>query len=324
MDTVQKSCELNVGEVKKLYGNVNEFQNNNKEMCKSIEEKNINMCNEIKKVIKETNKNQTKMSYAESVKKTVLPDVNKQVPLIVKPKEKQGVEKTREALNDKVDPVNLKITGVENRRNGTVVIQSENSEEREKIKNAIENELNDGYEIKVPKPIELRVKITDMTFVHEEKEIIEKLKKQNPSISNAEFKIIEKYEIKRNNKKIYNVKMAVDNETYTKMMEARKVNIGWERCRVFDGTDVTQCLKCRGYNHIAKECRNQEICLRCHGQHKTNQCKNTEQIMKCINCMKMNNKLNMDLDENHFTNNRECPVYQNKLNLKMRRTGLAV
>lgn len=163
-----------------------------------------------------------------------------------------------------------------------------------------------------------------MTFVHEEKEIIEKLKKQNPSISNAELKIIEKYQIKRNNKTIYNVKLAVDNETYTKMMEARKVNIGWERCRVFDGTDVTQCLKCRGYNHIAKECRNQEICLRCHGEHKTKECKNTEQIMKCINCMKINNKLNMDLDENHFTNNRECPVYQNKLNLKMRRTGLSV
>lgn len=84
--------------------------------------------------------------------------------------------------------------------------------------------------------------------------------------------------------------MAVDNESYAKMVEMRKVNIGWERCRVFDGTDVTQCLKCRGYNHIAKECKNQEICLRCHGQHKTKDCKNKEQIMKCINCMKINKK----------------------------------
>lgn len=135
IDNVQKSCEKNVEEIKKLYGYVDGFESNNKKMCKSFEDNNISMCNEIKKVIKETSEKQTKMSYAESVKtKIVLPDLNKQVPLIVKPKERQGVEKTKAELNKKVDPVNLKITRVENRRNGTVVIQTDNEEERLKNK----------------------------------------------------------------------------------------------------------------------------------------------------------------------------------------------
>lgn len=42
------------------------------------------------------------MSYAETVQnKTVMPDVNKQVPLIIKPKEKQNIEKTKGELNRK-------------------------------------------------------------------------------------------------------------------------------------------------------------------------------------------------------------------------------
>ena len=48
-------------------------------------------------------------------------------------------------------------------------------------------------------------------------------------------------------------------------MEEKKLNVGWKRCRVYYGTECVQCMECRGYNHIAKECKNQEICLKCRG-----------------------------------------------------------
>ena len=51
-----------------------------------------------------------------------------------------------------------------------------------------------------------------------------------------------------------------------KVTSGLKLNIGWDRCRVFDGTDVLQCFKCHG-NHRSKEC-------------------NKEIVRKCINCMK--------------------------------------
>ena len=69
-----------------------------------------------------------------------------------------------EELKSKVDPVNLKISSVENRKNGTLVIQTEIDEERIKIKSAIEKEMSKGYEIKVPHPIEMKIYITDMAF----------------------------------------------------------------------------------------------------------------------------------------------------------------
>lgn len=140
MDKAQKICEQNVSEIKKLYGVVEDFETKNKSMANNIQESNEKMQNEIKKIIKESNDKQNKLSFAETVKKgTMLPEVNKQVPLILKPKEKQKIEKTKEDLNKKVNPVDLKITNVENRSNGTVVIHSKNNEEREKIKTALKN-----------------------------------------------------------------------------------------------------------------------------------------------------------------------------------------
>ena len=50
------------------------------------------------------------------------PDILKYVPLIIKSKEKQIIEKTKANLNKKTDPINSKTNNVENRWSGTVVI----------------------------------------------------------------------------------------------------------------------------------------------------------------------------------------------------------
>ena len=144
----------------------------------------------------------------------VLPELKNQVPLIIKPKEKQQIEKTKEDLNRKVDPINFKIINIENKKNVTVVIQSENVDEREKIKNAIENEMSEGYEIKVPNKIELSIIITELTFKYGNNEIIEKLKKQNQILENSNLEIIKVYETRRNNRSIFNAKLQIDKETF--------------------------------------------------------------------------------------------------------------
>ena len=83
------------------------------------------------------------MSFAQvAARNVVMPDVSKNVPLIIRPKEKQSIEKTKAELNKKVDPISFKITNVENRRKGAVVIRIENITEREKIKEAMENEIS--------------------------------------------------------------------------------------------------------------------------------------------------------------------------------------
>ena len=115
-----------------------------------------------------------------------MPDVSKNFPLIIRPKEKQNFEKTKAELNKKVDPINCKITNVENWRNGIVCIRNENIAQREKIKEAMENE------IKVQQQVEMQIIITDMDFKLSEKDLIDKLK-QNGVLQNSEMEMIKKY-----------------------------------------------------------------------------------------------------------------------------------
>lgn len=323
IDNIQKLCERNMQEVKSLYGNINEVENKNKDIYDKIEKNNVQMCKEVKKVIKDANEKTTKITYAQSLKPNmVMPDVSKNVPLIIKPKEKQSVEKTKAELNKKVDPINFKITNVENRKNGTLVIQSENVEEREKIKEVLQSEISENYEIKIPKDIKMQIIITGMNFKMSDNELIKKLKKQNEVMKDSIIEVVKLFETKQYNRTIFNAKLKIDNDSYPKIMTGQKLNVGWDRCKVFDGTDIIQCFKCQGYNHKSSECRNESICYKCHGNHRSKDC-NKGAIMRCVNCVKENKRLNLGLDENHGTNNRECPVYQNKLNNKKRRIGLS-
>ena len=71
MVKLQKNCEKNINEAKFIYGNINQMENNNKEMYAKIEQKNKKMCEELK----ETLNTNVKVTYAEAVQK-VLPKKN--------------------------------------------------------------------------------------------------------------------------------------------------------------------------------------------------------------------------------------------------------
>lgn len=160
-----------------------------------------------------------------------------------------------------------------------------------------------------------------MAFKYNENELLQRIRKQNPVIEQGELSITKLFEFKKNNITLYNAKLKVDNTSYCQLMKEQKINIGWERCRLFDGTDLIQCFKCRGFNHKAAECKNKEICFKCHESHKSKEC-DKEILQKCINCVRSNKKLNLGLDDNHYTNSKQCPVYQNKLNFKKKQLGL--
>ena len=46
--------------------------------------------------------------------------------------------------------------------------------------------------------------------------------------------------------------------TYNKFMVARKINIGFEKCRVFENIYLVRCFKCFGFNHKMEECKQVE------------------------------------------------------------------
>ncbi|XP_036339828.1 uncharacterized protein LOC118749165 [Rhagoletis pomonella] len=220
--------------------------------------------------------------------------------------------KTKKDLNKNVDPSDLKISNVHGRKSGTIVIKSENESERDKIKTAIANKMSDRYEIRVPNTAKPKFMAFGVSLKYESEQLAEMIKKQKECLKSAAFEIIKYIEVKKDKSTYYNVLIKTDVDTFSAELKSEKINIGWEKCRVQDDMGVSVCYKCKGFNHIATKCKDEEVCLKYLGNHKTMEC-TKEQINKCINCIRANKKFNLRLDVNHLTINRQCPVYMKKL-----------
>ena len=71
---------------------------------------------------------------------------------------------------------------------------------------------------------------------------------------------------------------------------------------------VTQCYKCQGFNHVAKDCKNVQKCVRCAGGHKCTECpdKDKESLkLKCSNC-----------DGDHIASFRKCPKFKVQIKIQ--------
>ena len=77
-----------------------------------------------------------------------------------------------------------------------------------------------------------------MSFEYNENELMVKIKRQNPTLNYCDMKIIKIYNTKRYNKTLCSVKININFNDYTKIMNMQKMNTGWERCRIFDGLNV--------------------------------------------------------------------------------------
>ena len=81
------------------------------------------------------------------------------------------------------------------------------------------------------------------------------------------------------------------------------------RCESYRTTpQVTQCYKCQGFNHIAKDCKNAQKCLRCAGAHKSIECpdKNKDSLkLKCSNC-----------NGEHVASSKECPKFKEQIKVQ--------
>ena len=71
------------------------------------------------------------------------------------------------------------------------------------------------------------------------------------------------------------IRVITDWKNHVLAAQKRGVKIGWQiyRCEPSkESPHVKQCFKCQKYGHSAIECKNEQRCLRCSGQHTVKQC----------------------------------------------------
>ncbi|XP_055848292.1 uncharacterized protein LOC129913568 [Episyrphus balteatus] len=262
---------------------------------------------ELKKIVDEAKNisvptpTQQKVSYAQTLKE------NSEV-IVVKPKTDQNNEKTINDLKNVINPRNmkLKINEVKNVQNGGILIKCD-----KKSVKTIENEIKTNmseYVAKIQEHRNPRINIVGMSETISEEDLVEAIKCQN-MINDSDIKCVKIY-LSHKTKK-YNAIVEVNSVTNTNIMNMGKLNIGWDRCRVYQYIRVLKCYNCCGYNHIAKYCNKNKICMKCAGNHDVKDC--NSDIYKCANCVSLNEQTNLQLDTHHAASDNNCPVFLRKL-----------
>lgn len=229
--------------------------------------------------------------------------------IVIKPVESsQTNDDTRKELKEKLDPKIHKVSNFRNGKDGSIIVECATDEDVNTVKSGIESNLGGKYSAVLPTAAKPKVKIVGMSDQYASETFIDLLKSQNEGIGINEVKVIAEFKNPRFRYNKYNVVLEVDNVTYKCLMSAKKVNIGWDRCPVVEALNILRCFKCGEFGHKSTECKNNETCSKCSGNHKTSDCSST--VVKCVNCVKMNNERKMNLDVNHPAFSTQCLVYQ--------------
>lgn len=254
-------------------------------------------------------------------------NIGKQDPVVlIKPKnqDQKSIE-TKNEIKKSIDPTDLEFSGLRHVSKGGIIIECKNKEAVSKLQDKAKTKLGDDYEISIPKKKSPRVKIVGLSEKLSFEVIEEKIKSQN-SYLEMEDALIKVVHIKegKGRRKFYTVFAEVNAKAYGRMMNEEKVNINWDRCKIYDATEVTRCFSCSGFNHKASQCRSDKACPKCAGPHLLNECKANDNELKCINCTHAVEKLKMTLDTKHAAWSTDCAVFKRKLEIARSKTNFLV
>lgn len=222
----------------------------------------------------------------------------------------QTSDATQEELRNTIDPIVSNIRGTRKIKNGAVLVTCEDSSSSRKCQEDLIAKFGNKYNVKSLDENKSLLKIIGLYSKMSDEQLLNSIRAQNDSCDeNSVIKIIEMKEQRTGITAI----IETDIKSYENIIKIGKLNIEFERCRVFPYVKITRCFKCQEYGHIAKYCKKSEhICGKCGEAHKSDDC--TSETIKCANCVYAKDvlKINLDIDVNHYSWSYKCPVYERK------------
>ena len=189
------------------------------------------------------------------------------------------------------------------------MIAAGSKEERERISKSITEKCGKELEAKVQELRNPRLVIYNIPEDITLENATRTIREQNLELQLEEDAITAKfiYRMKRNAR---NLVVEVNSHTRKQIMNTR-MKIGWVICNVNDYTHVNRCFICSRFNHRHTECRGEETCPLCAGNHKLRECTTSQNEYKCINCVTYNkyNRSNT-ICTNHSSLDKNCPSLQ--------------
>lgn len=176
--------------------------------------------------------------------------------------------------------------------------------------------MSGDYVVKLTELRKPKIKIVGMSEELSSEEIIRKLKAQNELLKHSELKIVHKYV---GLKGFHSAVLEVEIDIFSKLMEAGRVFVDFDSCRVVEDLQVMRCFKCCQFYHKGRDCKNKLACHNCGKEHETANC--DHQDKNCVNCKLAVETYKVSLDTNHSAYDRNCPMFKRKLAIARRRVS---
>lgn len=235
-----------------------------------------------------------------------------QPTVMIKPKNVvQTATATSNDIKEKIKCKDVDACGMRKLHGGGVAVRCATNAASLKMKSIIEQQFGDKYEVKLPEKMKPRVKIFRVDGVAEA-DLINELKQRNEWLAEGDIVVKKVIQSKVEKYMDYDVVIEVDQASFEKLMDARRVNLGWRSCRVIHHVHLTRCYKCCGFGHVAERCTNKLACAKCSGEHKTSECDKNKNSAQCVNCKTMNDKYKTKYDTKHAAWSTSCEVFKKR------------
>lgn len=262
---------------------------------------------EIAKVSKETQSPNNQVKYSDVVRNKTQPAV------IINPKDtSQSYSQTKSEIMRYVDPTSsdIQLSRVKTVKDGGILIGCSNKNGHEKLKEVIQQNLANTYEVREVSGISPRIRLVGMSEQYTEDDLHNLVLRCNSGMfyEDSECKIIKMMPTKKN-EEVFQAIIQVDKISYSKILSAGNLFVGYDSCTVYDAIEIYRCFNCNEYHHSSRNCQKAISCPICSGNHELKSCKS--QFRKCTNCCILKNKLGNDIDVDHAVWEREkCTVYK--------------
>lgn len=199
----------------------------------------------------------------------------------------QVIECVTKALDFK--KTGAKVNKVRKARNQKIVVNCASKEDLKLVRDKVEGDKK--LTVQEPKPANPLACIRGVLSINTDVEIVELIKAQNKhllqDIEVDRQTIKMRYRRRARNPHECHPVLELSPAVWKRFLEAEKVHIGMQRCRVEDQSPLVQCTRCLAYGHSKSVCKaEKETCSYCGETHTGRNCpsKSDGKSPVCINC----------------------------------------